>query len=92
MKSLRGIVRSEFFPAAAVLAGVVLFWTAGLLGGLSLLSRSRPILDTVSWLYAVYAAVVLSPLAALWAAGDLIRRLLRRTDEGPDRNQGQHPG
>ena len=59
MKTLMAVVRNEYFPAAAVLAFVVLFWTAGLFGGLSLLSTSEPPIATLFWLLFVYAVAVL---------------------------------
>jgi hypothetical protein len=77
MKTLMAVVRNEYFPAAAVLVFVVLFWTAGLLGGLSLLSTSQPPIATLFWLLFVYAVAVLSPLAGLFAAADLVRRWWR---------------
>ncbi|MGN7251965.1 MULTISPECIES: hypothetical protein [unclassified Arthrobacter] len=89
MKSLREVIRSEFFPSAAALTLVVLFWLVGLLGGLSLLSRSRPPLDTLSWLLFVYASVVLSSAVGLWAAIDLLRRLSRRRHGLSRRRQEQ---
>jgi hypothetical protein len=76
------VVRNEYFPAAAVLAFVVLFWTAGLLGGLSLLSRSQPPLATLTWLLFVYAVAVLSPMAGMLAAVDLVRRWWRKRRRG----------
>jgi hypothetical protein len=85
MKTLKTIVTNEYFPAAAVLFGVVLFWTLGLFGGLSLLSSNQTPLTTLGWLLFVYAAAVLSPLAGLLAAIDLIRRWRqnRQPHEGP---------
>ncbi|WP_427131946.1 hypothetical protein [Pseudarthrobacter sp. S9] len=77
METLKNVVTNEYFPAAAVLSGVVLFWALGLLGGLSLLSTRQTLVTTLSWLLFVYAAAVLSPLAGLLAAVDLIRRWLR---------------
>jgi hypothetical protein len=77
METLKSIVKNEYFPAAAVLFGVVLFWTLGLVGGLSLLSTSQTPLTILGWLLFVYAAAVLSPLAGLLAAIDLIRRWRR---------------
>ena len=56
---------------------VVLFWVAGLFGGLSLLSRSQPPIATLTWLLFVYGAAVLTPLAGVLAAADLLRRWLR---------------
>ena len=84
MKSLRILqstakitVANEYFPSAAVLAGVVLFWGIGLFGGLSLLSNHQTLLTTLAWLLFVYAAAVLTPLAGLLAVVDLSRRWLR---------------
>ncbi|AOT04456.1 hypothetical protein [Arthrobacter sp. U41] len=74
---LKSIVTNEYFPAAAVLAGVMLFWGLGLFGGLSLLSNHQTLLTTLSWLLFVYAAAVLTPLAGLLAVVDLSRRWLR---------------
>ncbi|HSN36835.1 MAG TPA: hypothetical protein VLT34_10835 [Arthrobacter sp.] len=70
-------VRNEYFPAAAVLAGVILFWGLGFVGGLSLLSNHQSLLTTLTWLLFVYAAAVLTPLAGLLAVVDLSRRWLR---------------
>jgi hypothetical protein len=77
------ILRNQYFPAAAVLSAVAIFWIAAVLGGLSLLSRSQPPLATLVWLLFVYAAAVLSPLAGLLAVLDLVRRRTqhRRTSE-----------
>lgn len=77
LKILKSIVANEYFPAASVLSGVVLFWTLGLAGGLSLLSSHQTLLTTISWLLFVYAAAVLSPIAGLLAVADLARRRLR---------------
>ncbi|MCU1548187.1 MAG: hypothetical protein JWO29_1138 [Arthrobacter sp.] len=74
MKTLMSVVKNEYFPAAAVLFAVVLFWTLGLFGGLSLLSTKQTLVTTLSWLLFVYAAAVLSPLAGLLAVLDLSRR------------------
>jgi hypothetical protein len=71
------VVTNQYFPAAAVLFGVVLFWTLGLFGGLSLLSTNQTLLTTLTWLLFVYAAAVLSPLLGLLAAVDLTRRWQR---------------
>jgi hypothetical protein len=89
MKTLKTILTNEYFPAAAVLFGVVLFWTLGLFGGLSLLSSSQTPLTTLGWLLFVYAAAVLSPLAGLLAAIDLLRRW--RQHRQPDREQPSGP-
>ena len=82
MRTLMKVVRNEYFPAAAVLVFVVLFWTAGLFGGLSLLSSSQPPLATLTWLLFVYAVAVLSPMAGLLAAVDLVRRWWRKRRRG----------
>lgn len=77
METLKKIVTSQYFPAAAVLAAVVLFWAAGLMGGLSMLNDNNPPIATLTWMLFVYAAAVLTPLAGLMAAVDLVRRWLR---------------
>jgi hypothetical protein len=77
METLKKVVTNEYFPAAAVLSGVMLFWILGLFGGLSLLSTRQSPVTTLTWMMFVYAAAVLSPLAGLVAAIDLIRRWLR---------------
>ena len=80
--TVKRTVTNEFFPSAAVLAGVVLFWGIGLLGGLSLLSYHQTPLTTLIWLLFVYAAAVLTPLAGLIAVVDLSRRWMRRRTSG----------
>ena len=86
LKILQGTVKravaNEYFPATAVLAGVLLFWGLGLFGGLSLLSNHQTLLTTLSWLLFVYAAAVLTPLAGLVAVLDLSRRWLRNRAPG----------
>ena len=77
METLKKVVTNEYFPAAAVLSGVILFWVLGLFGGLSLLSTRQSPVTTLTWMIFVYAAAVLSPLAGLVAAIDLVRRWLR---------------
>ncbi|UKA62321.1 hypothetical protein [Arthrobacter sp. FW306-04-A] len=77
METLTAVVRSEYFPAGAVLVGVVLFWTIGVLGGLSWLSGGQPPLAILTWMIFIYGVVVLSPLAGIWAAVDLVRRWCR---------------
>lgn len=74
---LKSTVTNEYFPAAAVLSGVVLFWGLGVFGGLSLLSTNQTLLTTVTWLLFVYAAAVLSPIAGVLAGVDITRRWLR---------------
>lgn len=90
VETLKRVVRNEYFPAAAVLTLVVLFWVAGLFGGLSLLSRSQPPIATLTWLLFVYAAAVLTPLAGILAAADLLRRWWRnrRAAKSGDANSG----
>ena len=77
METLKKVVTNEYFPAAAVLSGVILFWILGLFGGLSLLSTRQAPVTPLTWVMFVYAAAVLSPLAGLVAAIDLVRRWLR---------------
>jgi hypothetical protein len=49
----------------------------GMLGGLSLLHNNQPPLTTLTWMLFVYMAAVLTPIAGLMAAVDLIRRWRR---------------
>lgn len=77
METLKKIVSNQYFPAAAVLTAVVLFWAIGLLGGLSLLNNNQPPLTTLTWMLFVYLAAVLTPLAGVVAAVDLLRRWKR---------------
>ena len=77
METLKKIVSNQYFPAGAVLAAVLLFWAVGLLGGLSLLNNNQPPLTTLTWMLFVYMAAVLTPLAGVAAAVDLIRRWRR---------------
>ncbi len=77
METLKKIVSNQYFPAAAVLTAVVLFWAVGFLGGLSLLNSSQSPLTTLTWILFVYGAAVLTPLAGAWAAVDLVRRWRR---------------
>jgi hypothetical protein len=85
METLKKIVSNQYFPAAAVLTAVVLFWAVGLLGGLSLLHNNQPPLTTLTWMLFVYGAAVLTPLAGAWAAVDLFRRWQRnRTAQAAD--------
>lgn len=80
METLKKIVSNQYFPAAAVLTAVLLFWAVGLLGGLSLLHNNQPPLTTLTWMLFVYAAAVLTPLAGILAAADLLRRWRRNRD------------
>ncbi len=89
--TVKSTVSNEYFPAAAVLAGVVLFWGIGLFGGLSLLSNHQTLLTTLSWLLFVYAAAVLTPLAGLVAVVDLSRRWLRNRASGDAGRPGPLP-
>ncbi len=77
METLKKVVTNQYFPAGAVLTAVLLFWIVGLLGGLSLLNNNQPPLTTLTWMLFVYASAVLTPLAGLFAALDLIRRWRR---------------
>ncbi|WP_461189426.1 hypothetical protein [Arthrobacter sp. Z4-13] len=77
METLKKIVSNQYFPAAAVLTAVVLFWAVGLFGGLSLLHNNQPPLTTLTWMLFVYGAAVLTPLAGALAAVDLLRRWKR---------------
>lgn len=77
METLKKIVSNQYFPAAAVLTAVVLFWTIAMFGGLSLLHNNQPPMATLTWLLFVYGAAVLTPLAGIIAATDLIRRWRR---------------
>lgn len=77
METLKKIVRNQYFPAAAVLTAVVLFWTIAMFGGLSLLHNNQPPMATLTWLLFVYGAAVLTPLAGVIAATDLVRRWRR---------------
>ena len=80
--TVKRTVANEYFPGMAVLAGVLLFWGLGIVGGLSLLSNHQTLLTTLSWLLFVYAAAVLTPLAGLIAVVDLSRRWLRNRAPG----------
>ena len=82
MDTLKKIVSNQYFPAAAVLTAVLLFWAVGLLGGLSLLHNNQPPLTTLTWMLFVYTAAVLTPLAGILAAADLLRRWRRNRDAG----------
>ena len=77
METLKKIVKNEYFPAAAVLVAVVLFWVIAMFGGLSLLNNNQPPMATLTWLLFVYAAAVLTPLAGVLAAINLVRRWQR---------------
>jgi hypothetical protein len=85
---VKRIISNEYFPAAAVLAGVILFWGLGFFGGLSLLSNHQSLLTTLTWLLFVYAAAVLTPLAGLLAVADLWRRWLRNRSSADPRSAG----
>ena len=77
METLKKIVKNQYFPAAAVLAAVMLFWVIAMFGGLSLLNNNQPPMATLTWLLFVYAAAVLTPLAGVVAAVNLVRRWQR---------------
>ncbi|MGW9414706.1 hypothetical protein [Arthrobacter cupressi] len=82
MEKLKNVVRSEYFPAGVVLGGVLLFWTVGLLGGLSWLSGGQSPLTVLSWMIFIYAAVVLSPVAVALSVMDISRRYRGTHDAG----------
>ncbi|WP_426299796.1 hypothetical protein [Arthrobacter sp. R-11] len=82
MEKLMRVVRSEYFPAGVVLGGVLLFWTVGLLGGLSWLSGGQSPLTVLSWMIFIYAAVVLSPVAVALSVMDISRRYRGTHDAG----------
>ncbi len=86
METLKKIVSNQYFPAAAVLTAVLLFWTIAMFGGLSLLHNNQPPMATLTWMLFVYAAAVLTPLAGIIAAADLVRRWRR------DRHYAQAEG
>jgi hypothetical protein len=77
MEPLKKIVKNQYFPAAAVLTAVVLFWVIALFGGLSLLNNNQPPMATLTWMLFVYAAAVLTPLAGVLAGTNLVRRWQR---------------
>jgi hypothetical protein len=81
METLKKIVSNQYFPAGAVLTAVLLFWAVGILGGLSLLHNNQPPLTTLTWMLFVYTAAVLTPLAGVLAAVDLVRRWRRNRAE-----------
>ena len=83
METLKKIVSNQYFPAGAVLTVVLMFWAVGILGGLSLLHNNQPPLTTLTWLLFVYGAAVLTPLAGILAAVDLVRRWRRTRGAAP---------
>lgn len=95
METLKKIVRNQYFPAAAVLTAVLLFWIIAMFGGLSLLNNNQPPMATLTWMLFVYAAAVLTPLAGILAGADLVRRWRRNRmyalDEIAQDEQVQEP-
>lgn len=83
METLKKIVANQYFPAAAVLAAVLIYWAVGFLGGLSLLHNNQPPLTTLTWLLFVYASAALTPLAGALAIADLVRRWRRSRAAAP---------
>lgn len=83
METLKKILKNQYFPAAAVLVAVILFWTIAMFGGLSLLHNNQPPMATLAWMLFVYAAAVLTPLAGVLAAMDLVRRWLQHRNAAP---------
>jgi hypothetical protein len=88
VETLKKIVSNQYFPAAAVLTVVVLFWTIAMFGGLSLLHNNQPPMATLTWMLFVYGAAVLTPLAGIIAAADLIRRWRRNRQYAQDELAG----
>ena len=91
LRALKSTVSNEYFPAAAVLSAVVLFWALGVYGGLSLRSTHQTLLTTITWLLFVYTAAVLSPVAGILAATDLTRRWLRHRPQRAGAPAGNAP-
>ncbi|MET3719288.1 MULTISPECIES: hypothetical protein [unclassified Arthrobacter] len=83
METLKKIASNQYFPAAAVLTAVLLFWTIAMFGGLSLLHNNQPPMATLTWMLFVYGAAVLTPLAGIVAAVDLVRRWRRNRECAP---------
>ena len=88
METLKKVVTNQYFPAGAVLTAVILFWAVGLLGGLSLLHNNQPPLTTLTWMLFVYGAAVLTPLAGMLAAADLLRRWRRNRAASAEETDG----
>jgi hypothetical protein len=84
VETLKKVVSNQYFPAAAVLTVVVLFWTIAMFGGLSLLHNNQPPMATLTWMLFVYGAAVLTPMAGIIAAADLIRRWRRNRQYAQD--------
>jgi hypothetical protein len=80
----RNVFRNGYFPSAAALALVALYWCIAMYGGLSLLSKSHPPVETLVWLLLTYASAALSLAMGVWAAGDLWLRLSRRWKHAPE--------
>lgn len=74
METIKKVLRNQYFPAAAVLAAVVLFWIVALSGGLSMLNARNAPLATLTWMLFVYLVAALTPIVGLFAAVDLVRR------------------
>ena len=77
LNTLKSIVKNEYFPGGGGAVRSGHFLDPRTVGGLSLLSSSQTPLTTIAWLLFVYSAAVLSPLAGVLAATDLIRRWRR---------------
>lgn len=74
METIKKILRNQYFPAAAVLVAVALFWIVALSGGLSMLNARNAPLATLTWMLFVYLVAALTPVVGLFAAVDLVRR------------------
>lgn len=68
----------DWLPAVLVLAGVVAFWSVGLLGGLAMLREAHSPMATLIGLYSMLALIALSLAVAVLAASDLVRRSTSR--------------
>ncbi|MEE2522537.1 hypothetical protein V1639_08760 [Pseudarthrobacter sp. J75] len=90
METVRKIVRNEYFPAAAVLALVVLFWAVALAGGLSMLNDRNLPIGTLTWMLFVYLIAALTPFAGIVAAVDLVHRYRWNRQEARERAEVGH--
>lgn len=72
-------MRWEYVPALTVIFLVAVFWTAGALGWLSVLTVSGSPLAVLVWMYVMLAAVAASIILGGAAIFDLVRRTRRRT-------------
>lgn len=66
------------WPSIGALTAVAVFWTVGLLGGLSVLHNGRSPMMTLISLYLMLALVAFSIIVGILAATDLGRRLAQQ--------------